>query len=534
MKIFHTRAKSWLIPHLIMLPMLASGMLPDLAHWIMLRPEKGVDIRQQNSRQVVPGFPAQGRRLWAPESTRSLEQTIARLMHEGDVPGLSLAIVENNEVVYSRGFGVKSAVTREVVDDDTVFEAASLSKPVFAYAVLKLADAGKLDLDTPLVKYLAGYVENDNRLDLITARMVLDHTTGFPNWRPFGQPLKIYFDPGSRFSYSGEGFVYLQKVVEHIAGKSLAAVMKDLVLDPFGMTSSSYVWQDGYDSRIAVGHSQAGIARPVRKPTDPNAASSLHTTARDYARFVAGLLNLGPLNLGPLNNGRLKPETWKQMLTPQIKVNEGCVNCTFAVAGKPSSQVSWGLGIGLQQTELGQAFWHWGDNNSEYNCFVVGFRDRGAGMVIFTNSGNGLSIIPEIVAAAFGTRLPAFDWLHYDAYNSPARLFYRSILDQGAAPVLARYRETTKTGPRPEILTEAQMNSVGYWLLQRGKSGDAVEVFKQTVADHPQSANAYDSLGEAYIKLGDKEEAIKSYRKSLELNPGNGNAAQALKTLQAK
>jgi CubicO group peptidase (beta-lactamase class C family) len=450
-------------------------------------------------------------------------------MREGDVPGLSLAIVENDRIVYGRGFGVKNAITRVPVDDDTIFEAASLSKPVFAYAVLRLADAGKLDLDTPLVKYLAGYVDNDNRLDLITARMVLDHTTGFPNWRPIGQPLKIYFDPGSRFSYSGEGFVFLQKVVEHITGKSLAIVMKDLVLDPLGMTSSSYVWQDGYDSRIAVGHSQAGIARPVRKPTDPNAASSLHTTAKDYARFAMALLNQAPLS-----NAGLKPDTWRRMLTPQIKVNEDCVNCTFGETGKLSLRVSWGLGIGLQQTDLGQAFWHWGDNNSEYNCFVVGFTETGDGMVIFTNSGNGLSIIPDIVAAAFGTRLPAFDWLHYDQYNSPARLFYRSILDHGAAPVLARYRETRGSAPKPEILSEAQMNSVGYLLLQRGKSSDAVEVFKQNVADHPQSANTYDSLGEAYVKLGDKEAAIKCYRKSLELNPGNGNAKQALKTLEAK
>ena len=529
MKLFHTRAKSWLIPHFILLPLLASGTLPDLLNWVLHRPANRADIRQ-NSRQAGPGRQTPGRRLWAPESTASLEQTIARLMNDGDVPGLSLAVVENDGIVYSRGFGVKSAATRQGVDDDTIFEAASLSKPVFAYAVLKLVDTGKLNLDTPLVKYLAGpYVENDNRLDSITARMVLDHTTGFPNWRPFGQPLRIYFDPGLRFSYSGEGFVYLQKVVEHITGKSLAAVMKDLVMDPLGMSSSNYVWQDRYDSRIAVGHSQAGIARPVRKPTDANAASSLHTTARDYARFVTALLNQGLLN-----NTGLRAETWRQMLTPQVKVNEGCVNCTFALTGKPSEQLSWGLGIGLQQTELGQTFWHWGDNNSEYHCFVVGFIEKNAGMVVFTNSGNGLSIIPDIVSAAFGARLPAFDWLHYDPYNSPARLFYKSILDQGAASALARYRETRRSAPKPEILTEAQMNSVGYWLLQRGKSSDAVEVFRQNAADHPQSGNAYDSLGEAYLKVGDKEQAIKNYRKSLELDPRNGNAARALKTLEAK
>jgi tetratricopeptide (TPR) repeat protein len=222
------------------------------------------------------------------------------------------------------------------------------------------------------------------------------------------------------------------------------------------------------------------------------------------------------------------------MLTPQIKVNEGCVNCTFGVTGKPSDQVSWGLGVGLQQTGLGPAFWHWGDNNSEYHCFVAGFLEKGAGIVIFTNSGNGLGIIPDIVRATFDTRLPAFDWLHYDPYNSPARVLFHSILTQGAVPALARYRETRGSAPKSEILSEAQMNSVGYWLLQKGKSADAVDVFKQNVTDHPQSANAYDSLGEGFMKLGDKEQAIKSYRKSLELNPENTNAGQMLKTLGAK
>jgi CubicO group peptidase (beta-lactamase class C family) len=464
-----------------------------------------------------------------PELKATIEKVVPHLMQEGDVPGLSLVLIQNGDVVYSHGFGVKNAATTGAVDTDTVFEAASLSKPVFAYAVLKLVDAGKLDLDTPLVKYLPGaYVENDSRINLITARMVMDHSTGFPNWRGFGKPLKIYFDPGSRFSYSGEGFVFLQKVVEHITGRSLNEVIRDLVLDPLGMTSSSYVWQDAYESRIAVGHSQAAVPRPVRKPSEPNAAASLHTTASDYARFVAALLNGARLN-----QIAIKPETRKQMLTPQIKVSAGCVNCTFAALGPPSDQLSWGLGVGLQQTGLGPSFWHWGDNNSEYQCFMVGFPDKAAGLVIFTNSGNGLSIIPEIISTVFGIGLPAFGWLHYDPYNSPARLFLKSILVEGAVAVLTRYRQARSSG-KSEALSEAQMNSIGYWLLQKEKPNDAAEVFKQNVVDHPTSANAYDSLGEAYLKLGQNDEAAKNYRKSLELNPENANAAQILKRLEAK
>jgi CubicO group peptidase (beta-lactamase class C family) len=524
------RARSWLVKLLLPAFLLILWCTASTHPRGLCAAELPQQHWQAESGDGVEANLGTGPRIEQSKSVSKIEEAIPRLMQEGDVAGLSVALIENGEVVYSRGFGVKNASTGDAVDSDTIFEAASLSKPVVAYAVLKLADAGKLNLDTPLVRYLPGpYVENDSRLDLITARMVMDHTTGFPNWRPIGKPLKIYYDPGSRFSYSGEGFVYLQKVVEHITGKSLVELMRDIVLDPLGMSSSSYVWQDSYEKRLAVGHSQAGIARPVRKPTQPNAAASLHTTAKDYARFVAALLNASPLN-----STGLKPETLRQMLTPQIKVSEGCVNCTFAVLGRPSERVSWGLGVGLQQTTLGPAFWHWGDNNNEYHCFMVGFQEKGSGIVIFTNSGNGLSIIPDIISAGFGVRLPAFEWLNYDRYDSPARVIFKSILAQGADSVLAKCREARNSSAKSEVLSESQMNAMGYWLLQRGKTSDAVEVFKQNVADHPQSANTYDSAGEAYMKLGDKEQAIKNYKKSLELNPANANAVQMLKTLEAK
>src|SRR5215471_12239255 len=178
-----------------------------------------------------------------------LERLIPDLMKKADVPGLSIAVIRDAQVMWCRGFGVANVETRQPVDDNSVFEAASLSKPVFAYAVLKLVDAGKLDLDTPLTRYLPGaYVENDDRLNLITARIVLSHRTGFPNWRPQGQPLKIHFRPGEKFSYSGEGVVYLQKVVEHITGEPFDAFMKRTVFDPLQMTASSYVWQDKYEN----------------------------------------------------------------------------------------------------------------------------------------------------------------------------------------------------------------------------------------------------------------------------------------------
>lgn len=478
---------------------------------------------QEKSQSAAPSSVALKTKTGKSELIARLESVIPRLMKDGDVPGLSIAVIRNSEMLWHHAFGVKNADSKEPAGDDTIFEAASLSKPVFAYGVLKLADSGKLDLDAPLSKYLpAPYIENDDRLSQITARRVLTHTTGFPNWRPQGQPLKIHFTPGQRFSYSGEGFVYLQKVVEQLTGQPLDAFLSKTVFEPLAMTSSSFVWQDRYDALKATAHNAAGRPTSKRKSSQANAAASLHTTAADYARFVIAMLN----------GTGLKRETIKAMLTAQAKVDEGCQNCINSIpTGRLSSSISWGLGWGLQQTEEGTSFWHWGDNNGDVHCYIVGFPAQKTGVVVFTNSGNGHSIIPEIINEAIGGAHPAIAWLRYESYNSPAKKLFREIMDRGDLAV-NEYKNARKNLAEAARLNENQVNRLGYWLISRKKIKEAIEVFKMNVEDYPQSSNAYDSLGEAYATNGDKELAIQNYQKSVELNPNNTNGIQALKRLR--
>src|SRR4029077_6187601 len=162
-----------------------------------------------------------------------LQADIPKLMQQADVPGLSIATIQNGKPFRVYNFGLKNAETKQPVTDETIFEAASLSKPVFAYAALKLVDQGKLGLDVPLTTYLPKpYIQGEHRLAKITARIVLSPRTGFRNWRGDDNPLSIYFTPGERFSYSGEGYVYLQTVVEQIAGKPLNDLMNELVFTP--------------------------------------------------------------------------------------------------------------------------------------------------------------------------------------------------------------------------------------------------------------------------------------------------------------
>ncbi len=453
-----------------------------------------------------------------------LEEIIPPLMEEGGAPGLSIALVRNGELAWYHGFGVKNATTKDLVNDETVFEAASLSKPVFAYAVLKLVDAGKFDLDKPLNQYLPGNydVGDDPRLGQITARRVLSHTTGFPNWR--NGALKIHFTPGERFSYSGEGFVYLSKVIEHITGEKFNDFMKRMVFEPLGMTSSSYIWQDSYDTLKVFSHNTRGEAGSLKKltPGVANAAASLHTTARDYGRFVAAMLK----------GAGLKPETRKLMLTPQSQVREGGAGSINRPEAKPFPEVFWGLGWGLQTTRDGLSFWHWGDNGN-HKAFVVAFDKEKMGVVFFANSVYGLSFAPEIVAEAVGGEQPALKWLRYESYKSPGRSLFKNILAKGADVALNEYLEWRKGRRAEDVINEDRMNQIGLDLLRMGRGKDAVVILKQNVADYPQSFNTYDSLGEAYAANGDRELAIKNYERSIELNPGNKGGIEALRNLMA-
>ncbi len=456
----------------------------------------------------------------------NLDRRIPELMRAGEVPGLSVALIRGAKLVWVKGYGLRGGpMNFQTVEDSTVFEAASLSKPVFAYAVLRLVEQGKLDLDAPLSRYLpAPYIEDD-RLKLITARRVLSHTTGFPNWRPRGKPLTIHFTPGERFSYSGEGFVYLQNVVERLTGQPLEEFMQKTVFGPLGMKDSSYVWQKPYDAQAAVGHGTAGEAAPKGKPSKGNAAASLHTTAGDYARYM----------LAVMKGTGLKRATVREMLTPHSRINENCRSQCLDPKEPPrlSAALTWGLGVGLQRTRSGEAFWHWGDN-SVFKCYMLAYPRRKTGLVVFTNSTNGLAIVPEIVALALGGPQPALDWLKYPTYDSPGARLFQAIRRDGAQAALQAYRKRRDANPKTESISEQDMNGLGYAFLRMKKTAEAVEVFKLNVAAFPNSFNVYDSLGEAHMAAGDKALAIENYERSLQLNPDNQGAREALKKLRGQ
>jgi CubicO group peptidase (beta-lactamase class C family) len=398
---------------------------------------------------------------------------------------------------------VTNTETQKPVTVDTVFEAASLSKPAFAYAVMRMVERGELDLDASLAEiYPYDRLEHEPRYRQITPRMVMSHTTGLPNWG--GPRLELAFDPGTEFSYSGEGFVFLQRAVEKITGMELDELMHREVFDPLGMEHSSYVWQDEYDELSATGHDALGRPQQKGRPLHANAAATLHTTATDYTRFLGAILE-----------GRgLAPETLDLVLSPQVSAHGD--------NDELEGMVSWGLGWGLQKGARHTSFWHWGDNGP-FKAYVVGYREPGVGLVYFANGDEGLAIGEAVLTAVFVDTFPSFDVLDYGRYDAPERVariaLRRTYVEEGGEAGLLALEELRRD--TPEIATEEFVNSLGYFLLGERRGDDAIAVFEVNRLAYPQSANVYDSLGEAYLQIDRLEEAIANYGRAKELDPDN-------------
>lgn len=323
--------------------------------------------------QISPGSVQSSRTSWK-ALVADLEEQIPQLMSALVVPGVSVAIIRDGALAWRRGFGVRDAASRRPVDTETIFEAASMSKPVFAYAVMKLCEQGVIALDTPLTEYAPEpFLTGDARLGRITARHVLSHTTGFQNWRSDKEPLAIGFTPGEKYSYSGEGFSYLQAVVTHLTRQPIEPFMKAHLLEPFGMTSSGYAWNDLFEARAARPHDDKGRPQDNRKRTAADvaryaAAGDLHSTPTDYARFLIEVIAPKPADAF-----RLTAASLREMRRPHVTADEWH---------------SRGLGWELVLNDPDGIIQHGGDNTG-FRAFAAASVEGRFGMVVMTNGDNG-------------------------------------------------------------------------------------------------------------------------------------------------
>lgn len=332
------------------------------------------------------------RAVWSENATDiDLDSLTTMLMSEYEVPGLAVATLTDGKITYQQARGVANVETDAPVTDATVFEAASLTKPLMAQVAMRLVQDGELKLDRPLAKYFKSDqdVADPKLFRQITARHVMSHSTGLPNWHSSRRPVRQRFEPGTEYSYSGMAFVMLQRVVEEILDTPLEQYVQENLFDPLGMESASLVWRDDYETRLTHGHLNTGAPGRGKMP-ESNAAASLVCNATDYMKFVQNILKEDAN--APLG---LTSKTMDTMLTPQITAAEN---------------IAWGLGWGIQQSSSGDTYWHWGNNSGRYLSFVVWSRDTKNGAMVMTNSGNGMKLCQDLIPRIMDAEHPAFNW----------------------------------------------------------------------------------------------------------------------------
>jgi CubicO group peptidase (beta-lactamase class C family) len=348
----------------------------------------GCSRQESSSGTSTPPQPAPAGE-WAPLIADLQKRLPALLAEAKTVPAVSMALVADAKLLWRGAFGVKDVGSKTPIDHDTVFEAGSVSKTVFAYVVMKLCEKKVLELDTPLTKYTTErFLTGDPRLDRITPRHILSHTGGFQNWRTPKDPLTIQFTPGERWSYSGEGYSYLQSVVTHLIGhvnaqecdtfenklkvcaSDIDEVMKAALLRPFGMMSSGYLQADN----MARPHNDKGAMDAKRKSTAIGAArygaaGGLNTTPTDYTKFLIEILDPKPADAA-----RLSSESLKEMVRPHVKVTD---------------TLSWALGWAIEHKPDGSSLIsHTGDNPG-FKTLTAASLTKKSGYVIMTNGDRG-------------------------------------------------------------------------------------------------------------------------------------------------
>jgi CubicO group peptidase (beta-lactamase class C family) len=365
-------------------------------------------------------------------SIAKLDARIKILVDAADVTGLTVTIFNQDTVAYQKAFGYSNFTKKDSLNIDHVFYGASLSKSVFGYLLAQLANEGLIDLDKPLQEYLdvpipemdfdrewRGFknIANDDRYKEITARMCLSHTTGFPNWRwvsrtgefqPEGK-IQFYFDPGTDYSYSGEGIRLLQIVIEKILGKGLEQLARERVFDPLDMNMTSYVWQERFENNYSNGHTTEQKVIDKETEDEAGAAGSMETTAVDYSKFLAKIIKMSSHN----------SDVTKLMFTPNIRINS---KKQFGPESLEKTNVNdnielnYGLGWGILKSPYGHGYFKEGHGEG-FQHYSILFPEKRIGILLMSNSDNAEGIFKEVLELGIEDIYTPWYWEDYIPYD---------------------------------------------------------------------------------------------------------------------
>ncbi len=322
-------------------------------------------------------------------NVEDLEKRIEHIMDSIQLPGLSIAIINDAKIAYHNKFGVANLKTKEPVDENSIFEGASLSKPLFAYFVMKMAEQGNFDLDAPIYDYLKdifpkGAVAEGSMeaYKTLTPRIVLSHGTGIPNWVK-GEPITIAFEPGTDFSYSGEAYQHMGAALGTKLGIGWGGKLDTLFLEevahPLDMNKSFYTWNDFLKEHIVKGHVKGKVNPESSRFKKVGPGFSLQSDAYDYALFLIEMME--PKNLSV----ELRDEMLKEHnhFKPDNKIH------------LETGQTGWGLGFAQKPTPNGLMHLHTG-NNKDFQAYAMFVPDQKYGFTIFGNSDNLFPFLTEI------------------------------------------------------------------------------------------------------------------------------------------
>jgi CubicO group peptidase (beta-lactamase class C family) len=466
---------------------------------------------------------------------QKLQPVLEKLIHEQQVPGFAISVVEDNRVVYTAAFGVKN-VTRsdDPITTRSLFHMASITKTFVATSIMQLVEAGKIDLDAPVVKYLPYFRMADERYKIITVRQMVTHTSGMPDeddyeWnkpqydvdaleryvRSLGN-LKLEFAPGERFRYSNMAFEVLGDVIAKVSGESFEDYVQRHILSPLGMKDSTLLVKQADPKLLAWGHELGETGDPFPSRVYPynrihSPSSDLHSNVLDMARWAIANMNRGELDGARI----LKSSTYEVMWKSAGKFN-----------GKASPV---GISWFLDNYKGNKVISHTGADPG----FLAGLAmlpDKKIAVVWMANADwipNADGVTEAALDVALGRKPKPIE-----GKRSIARAMFSTYSNSGIEAAIKQYETVKKLRPDAYNFRPGQLNALGHYLLRSGHTKDAIRIFQLNVAAYPASADALDALGEAYEKDGDKALAISNYEKALQFHRKQAHAAAALKRLK--
>jgi CubicO group peptidase (beta-lactamase class C family) len=461
-----------------------------------------------------------------------LEPVIKQVMQQTGMPGFAIAVVEDQKVVYSVGFGVKELGSKEPISTRSLFHMASITKPFVATAIMQLWEQGKVDLEAPVVKYLPYFRLKDERYSRISVRQMLSHLSGMPDVQDYEWDKPQYDDgaleryvrslsdrpliaePGTKFQYSNMAFEVLGDLIAKASGMSFEDYVKRHILEPLGMGQSNLLVKQTDPQLLTSPHVlsasydvEVGKVFPYNRMHSPS--STLYSNVLEMSRWATANMNRGELD----GKRILKAATYDVMWKP---------------AGEQFQQV--GISWFLNRYKENKLVTHSGGDVGFVSNLVL-LPEKKIAVVMMSNYDR--APLRLITFAALDVALglkpdPIVIKVPID------KVLYKTISTEGLEAAVKQYLDLKKNQPETYDFQERLLNGLGYNFVRQKKYKEAIRIFQVNVVAYPSSSNAFDSLAEGFMLNGDKALAIENYEKSLKLDPGNTNAVAMLKKLRGE